>query len=572
MVKSFRSLLALSILSATSIGFSYAQVTYGVEGEAFHPVFSKNGMVSTQDPLATQVGLDVLKNGGNAIDAAVAIGYTLAVTHPQAGNIGGGGFMIIHLADGTNTAIDFREIAPQGASRNMYLDEQGNVIPNESLTTLNASGVPGTVAGLSYALDKYGTKKNADVLNPAIALAENGFPVSLNLGNTLALYGVETLGPHSTSKVIFFDAEGNILKEGDTLVQKDLAETLKRIRDNGAKDFYEGETAQKIAAHMAKGGLITLDDLKGYTVVERDPIKGTYHDYEVVSMPPPSSGGIHIIQILNILENFDLKESGPNSAQTYHLMSEAMKRAYADRSEYLGDPDFNKVPIQQLTSKAYAKDIAKSIDPNKSTPSAEIKPADLTPYESTQTTHYSVVDKDGNAVAVTYTLNTNFGSGIVAEGTGVLLNNEMDDFSSKPGVPNVYGLIGGESNAIEPKKRPLSSMSPTIVSKDGEVFVVTGSPGGSRIITTVLQILLNTMEYDMNIAEASAAPRIHHQWLPDYIRVEKTVSPDTIKRLQDMGHEVKVEPVMGSTQSIMRTKDGLFGATDPRTDGASAGY
>ena len=570
MVKSLRSLIAISILSATS--FTYAQVNYGVEGEAFHPVFAKQGMVSSQDPFATQVGIDVLKSGGNAVDAAVAVGYALAVTHPQAGNIGGGGFMLIHLADGTTTAIDFREVAPKAAFRDMYLDENGNVIPNESLTTLNASGVPGTVAGLSYALDKYGTKTNADVLNPAIQLAENGFPISLNLGNTLKNYGVDTLGPHASSRVIFFDANGKVLKEGDQLIQKDLANTLMRIRDNGAKEFYEGETAQKIAAHMAKGGLMTLDDLKEYQVVERKPIQGTYQEYEIISMPPPSSGGIHIVQILNILENFDLQSSGPNSAQTYHLMSEAMKRAYADRSEYLGDPDFNDVPVQQLISKQYAKDIAQTIDPNTATPSSMIKPGALAPYESTQTTHYSVVDQFGNAVAVTYTLNTNFGSGIVAEGTGILLNNEMDDFSSKPGVPNVYGLIGGESNAIAPKKRPLSSMSPTIVSKAGDVFVVTGSPGGSRIITTVLQILLNTMEYDMNIAEASAAPRIHHQWLPDYIRVEKTVSPDTINRLKEMGHEVKVEPVMGSTQSIMRTDEGLFGATDPRTDGTSQGY
>lgn len=572
MVGSLRSLIALGILGATSIGFSYAQVTYGVEGESFHPVFAKNGMVATQDPFATQVGLDVLKNGGNAIDAAVAIGYALAVTHPQAGNIGGGGFMLIHFADGTNTAIDFREIAPNNASRNMYLDENGNVIPNESLSTLNASGVPGTVAGLTYALEKYGTQKSADVLNPAIELAEKGFPISLNLGNVLETYGVEALGPHASSRVIFFDENGEILKEGDTLIQKDLAETLKRIRDNGADDFYQGETAQKIAAHMAKGGLITLDDLKSYKIVEREPVAGTYKDFEIISMPPPSSGGIHIVQILNILENFDLKDTGPNSAQTYHLMSEAMKHAYADRTEYLGDPDFNKVPVNELISKEYAKHIAQKIDPKKATPSSSIKHGDLTPYESTQTTHYSVVDQYGNAVAVTYTLNTNFGSGIVADGTGVLLNNQMDDFSSKPGVPNVYGLIGGESNAIEAKKRPLSSMSPTIVSKDGEVFVVTGSPGGSRIITTVLQILLNTMEYDMNIAEASAAPRIHHQWLPDYIRVEKGVSIDTINRLKEMGHDVKVEPVMGSTQSIMRTKDGLFGATDPRTTGESAGY
>lgn len=570
MIQSVRSLIAVSILSATSFG--YAQISYGVEGESFHPVFAKNGMVVSQEPFATQVGLDILKAGGNAIDAAVAVGYALAVTHPQAGNIGGGGFMLIHLADGTTTAIDFREVAPKSASRDMYLDEDGNIIPNQSLATLNASGVPGTVAGLSYALDKYGTKTNQEVLDPAIKLAEDGFPISLNLGTALANYGTKVLAPHASSRVIFFKANGKILQEGDILTQKDLANTLKRIRDNGAKDFYSGETAKKIANHMAKGGLITLDDLKEYSVIERKPIEGTYKEYDIISMPPPSSGGIHIVQILNILENFDLQKSGPNSAQTYHLMSEAMKRAYADRSEYLGDPEFVNVPIEQLTSKQYAKDIASQISTTQATPSSLIKPANLAPYESPQTTHFSVVDQYGNAVAVTYTLNTNFGSGIVAEGTGVLLNNEMDDFSSKPGTPNVYGLIGGESNAIAPKKRPLSSMTPTIISKDGEVFVVTGSPGGSRIITTVLQILLNTMEFKMNIAEASSVPRIHHQWLPDYIRVEKGVSIDTINRLQEMGHEVKVEPVMGSTQSIMRTEQGLFGATDPRTDGSSEGY
>lgn len=570
MTQTLRTLIAVSIISFTSLG--YAQVNYGVEGEAFHPVFAKQGMVASQEPLATQIGLDILKSGGNAIDAATAIGYALAITHPQAGNIGGGGFMLIHLADGTTTAIDFREVAPKAAFRDMYLDENGHVIPNASLTTLNASGVPGTVAGLSYALEKYGTQTHPDILNPAIQLAEKGFPISLNLSTALNNYGVNALGPHPSSRAIFFDQNGEILKEGNILIQTDLANTLKRIRDHGAKDFYEGETAQKIAAHMAKGGLITLDDLQEYKVIEREPIQGTYRGYDVISMPPPSSGGIHIVQILNILENFDLQKTGPNSAATYHLMSEAMKRAYADRSEYLGDPDFTNVPVQQLISKEYAKDIAQNISLTKATPSSEIKPADLVPYESPQTTHYSVVDQYGNAVAVTYTLNTNFGSGIVAEGTGILLNNEMDDFSSKPGEPNVYGLIGGESNAIEPKKRPLSSMSPTIIAKDGNVFVVTGSPGGSRIITTVLQILLNTIEFKMNIAEASAAPRIHHQWLPDYIRVEKTVSPDTILRLQEMGHKVKIEPVMGSTQSIMRTSEGLFGSTDPRTTGASQGY
>lgn len=557
----------LSLLSC-----AYGQVTYGIEGDSFQPVFARSGMVSSQEQHATEIGVNILKAGGNAIDAAAAIGFALAVTHPQAGNIGGGGFMLIHLNDGTQTSIDFRETAPKSATRNMYLDSNGAVIPNESLTTLAASGVPGTVAGLLYALDKYGTQSRSTILDPAVELAENGFTVSRNLGKTFSNYGVEVLSPHSSSRQIFFDNQGQILQEGDTLIQSDLAQTLTRIKINGADDFYKGETAQKIADHMLKGGLITIEDLNNYQVVEREPIKGTYHDYEIISMPPPSSGGIHIIQILNILENFDLKSMGANSAKSIHLMSEAMKYAYADRTEYLGDPDFTSVPISALTSKEYAKSIANQISLNKATPSSLIKEGDLTPYESDQTTHYSIVDQFGNAVAVTYTLNTNFGSGIVAEGTGILLNNEMDDFSSKPGVANVYGLIGGDKNAIEPLKRPLSSMSPTIISKDGDVFVVTGSPGGSRIITTVLQMILNTLTFEMNIAEATASPRIHHQWLPDYVRVEKGINIDTINLLKEMGHDVKIEPVMGSTQSIMKTEEGLFGATDTRSDGLSKGH
>ncbi|HHU8171284.1 TPA: gamma-glutamyltransferase [Escherichia coli] len=547
-------------------------VSYGVEEDVFHPVRAKQGMVASVDVTATQVGVDILKEGGNAVDAAVAVGYALAVTHPQAGNLGGGGFMLIRSKNGNTTAIDFREMAPAKATRDMFLDDQGN--PDSTLTSHLASGTPGTVAGFWLALDKYGTMPLNKVVQPAFKLARDGFIVNDALADDLKTYGSEVLPNHENSKAIFWK-EGEPLKKGDKLVQANLAKSLEMIAENGPDEFYKGTIAEQIAQEMQKnGGLISKEDLAAYKAVERTPISGDYRGYQVYSMPPPSSGGIHIVQILNILENFDMQKYGFGSADAMQIMAEAEKYAYADRSEYLGDPDFVKVPWQALTNKAYAKSIADQIDINKAKPSSEIRPGKLAPYESNQTTHYSVVDKDGNAVAVTYTLNTTFGTGIVAGESGILLNNQMDDFSAKPGVPNVYGLVGGDANAVGPNKRPLSSMSPTIVVKDGKTWLVTGSPGGSRIITTVLQMVVNSIDYGMNVAEATNAPRFHHQWLPDELRVEKGFSPDTIKLLEAKGQKVALKEAMGSTQSIMIGPDGeLYGASDPRSvDDLTAGY
>ncbi|MCT4704990.1 gamma-glutamyltransferase [Enterobacteriaceae bacterium H16N7] len=542
-------------------------VSYGVETDIYHPVRAEHGMVATVDALATQVGVDILKQGGNAVDAAVAVGYALAVTHPQAGNLGGGGFMLLRTKGGKTTAIDFREMAPEKASRDMFLDEQGNADSKKSLTSPLASGTPGTVAGFSLALEKYGTMPLNKVIQPAFKLARDGYIVNEALADDLKQYGSEVLPSHENSRAIFWKKDGSLLQKGDRLIQANLAKSLELIAENGPDAFYKGPIADQIAEEMAKsGGLISKADLANYKAVERKPISGEYRGYEVYSMPPPSSGGIHIVQILNILENFDLAKYGFGSADAMQLVAEAEKYAYADRSEYLGDPDFVKVPWQALTSKAYAKSLAEKIDVNKARPSSDIKPGKLAPYESNQTTHFSVVDKDGNAVAVTYTLNTNFGSGIVAGNTGILMNNQMDDFSAKPGVPNVYGLVGGDANAVGPHKRPLSSMSPTIVVKDGKTWLVTGSPGGSRIITTVLQMVINTVDFGMNVAEATNAPRFHHQWLPDELRVEKGFSPDTLKLLGEKGQKVVVKEAMGSTQSIMIAPDGkLYGASDPRT-------
>ncbi|QCP58126.1 gamma-glutamyltransferase [Pantoea sp. SO10] len=550
-------------------------VSYGVDSDTFHPVKAKHGMVASVDAMATEVGVDILKQGGNAVDAAVAVGFALAVTHPQAGNLGGGGFMLLRTASGRTTAIDFREMAPARASRDMFLDKQGNADSKLSLTSHLASGTPGTVAGFALAAQKYGTLPLSTLLVPAIKLARDGIVVNDALADDLATYGKETLINHDNSRAIFYKADGKPYQKGERLVQKNLARSLQLIAQQGPDAFYKGKIADEIAGEMAQhGGLIGKQDLAAYRAVERKPVSGTYRGYEVFSMPPPSSGGIHIVQILNILENFDLAKFGFGSADAMQVMAEAEKYAYADRSEYLGDPDFVKVPQQALTSKAYAKTLAQQIDVNKARPSSEIKPGKLAPYESNQTTHFSVVDKDGNAVAVTYTLNTYFGSGIVAGQSGILMNNEMDDFSAKPGTPNVYGLVGGEANAVQPAKRPLSSMSPTIVAKDGKTWLVTGSPGGSRIITTVLQMVVNSIDFGMNVAEATNAPRFHHQWLPDQLRVEKGFSPDTLRLLEAKGQHVKVMPAMGSTQSIMIGPDGTrYGASDPRSvDDLSAGY
>ena len=546
---------------------------YDSSNAIFHPVYGKNGMVASEQGLATQVGLDILKQGGNAIDAAVAVGFALAVVLPNAGNIGGGGFMVLHDdKTGKDVAIDFREIAPAKASRDMYLDNQGNVIDGKSLFTHDASGVPGTVAGMEYALKKWGTMPLSKVLEPAIKLADKGFIVSDVLAKTLK-EEKSTLGKWSSSKAIFFK-NGEPLKSGDLLVQKDLAKSLRLIAKQGAKAFYQGEIATKIAKEMqSQGGTMTLEDLKAYKVVERQPIIGDYRGYKVVTMPPPSSGGVHLIEILNMLEHYPIKEDGVNSAKNIHHMAESMKLAYADRSEYLGDPDFVKIPVTGLTSKAYANERVKTIDDNKARLSSNIKPGKPQPYESDQTTHFSVMDKAGNAAAVTYTLNLNFGSGIVVEGTGILLNNEMDDFSVKPGVPNAFGLVGGTANAIEAKKRPLSSMTPTIVMKNNKPWLVTGSPGGARIITTVLQSVVNTIDHEMNPAEAIITPRVHHQWLPDELRVEEGISPDTIKLLQDKGHKVVTKAPMGRIQIIQADDSGFYGYSDPRNpDGKTLGF
>ncbi|URQ61050.1 gamma-glutamyltransferase [Pantoea alhagi] len=578
-VKGWRLTAALLTLlwggSALALVQNAPPVSYGIEADTFHPVRAKQGMVASVDETATQIGVDILRQGGNAVDAAVAVGFALAVTHPQAGNLGGGGFMLLRTASGRTTAIDFREVAPARASRDMFLDKQGNADSKLSLTSPLASGTPGTVAGFALAAQKYGTLPLSQLVQPAVELARKGIIVNDALADDLNSYGKEVLLSHENSKAIFFKPDGTPYQKGERLVQANLAHSLSLIAQQGADAFYKGEIADQIAAEMAQhGGLISKADLASYRAIERQPISGSYRGYQVFSMPPPSSGGIHIVQILNILENFDLAKMGFGSADAMQVMAEAEKYAYADRSEYLGDPDFVKVPWQALTSKAYAKSLAQQIDIAKARPSTEIKPGKLEPYESNQTTHFSVVDKQGNAVAVTYTLNTNFGSGIVAGKSGILLNNEMDDFSARPGTPNVYGLVGGEANAVQPGKRPLSSMSPTIVAKDGKTWLVTGSPGGSRIITTVLQMVVNSIDFGMNVAEATNAPRFHHQWLPDQLRVEKGFSPDTLKLLSAKAQNVEVLPAMGSTQSIMIGPDGmLYGASDPRTvDDLTAGY
>ena len=563
-----RSLAALGVL----IAFVAAPVAVFAQESAilsqrdiFHPVVGSHGMVASQEEQATRVGVKILEAGGNAVDAAVAIGFTLAVTLPRAGNLGGGGFMIIHSADKNETvALDYREMAPAAATKDMYLDAAGDVDEKKSRYSYHSVGVPGTVAGLALALERYGSMPLAKVLEPAIRLAADGIEVSADLAGSLES-ARKRFAPWPESMKIFFKPDGSAYAPGERLVQSDLAQSLTQIGEHGPKAFYEGVIGEKIAADMkAQGGPITLDDLKAYKPVVREPVRGTYRGYEIVSMPPPSSGGIHLIEILNILEGYPIAYLGHNGAETLHLMAEAMKLAYADRSKYLGDPDFAKIPVKGLTSKAYAATLRAKINRNRATPSDEIAPGDPMPFESNQTTQFSVMDGKGNVVSSTYTINFSYGTGIVAAGTGILLNNEMDDFSSKPGVPNAYGLIGGEANAIEPRKRPLSSMTPTIVFKDGKPFLATGSPGGSRIITTVLQLIMNMIDHDMNVAAATAATRVHHQWLPDELRVEVGLSPDTVSLLAAKGHHVVVKDAMGSTQSVMHTDAGFFGASDPR--------
>jgi gamma-glutamyltranspeptidase/glutathione hydrolase len=577
MIRPLTALATAALIALAPSGLSAQEAAIYSSMDAVHPVWAKSAMVSVQEAVAAEVGLQVLKDGGNAVDAGVAVALALAVTLPRAGNLGGGGFMMVHDAEtGETRAIDYREMAPASATRDMYLDADGNADSTLSRFHGLAVGVPGTVAGMQLALETYGTMTLEQAAAPAIRLAEDGILVTADLADSLKALE-KRMKTWPATAAIFYKEDGSFYEPGDVLKQPDLAATLKKIAAEGPDGFYKGEVAEKIAASVQEaGGSMTVEDLANYRAVIRAPVTGTYRGHEIVSMPPPSSGGTHIIQILNVMEGYPIGFLGHNSSDTIHLMAEAMKRAYADRSEYLGDPDFVDVPVKALTSKDYAAKIRDGISLNRATPSATIKPGKLAPYESDQTTHFSIVDKDGNAVSNTYTLNFSYGSGMTAAGTGVLLNNEMDDFSAKPGVPNAYGLIGGEANAVEPSKRPLSSMSPTIVLKDGKPFLVTGSPGGSRIITTTLQVISNMIDHGMNVAEATHAARIHHQWLPDEIRVEDGgLSRDTVAALEAKGHTIAVKSVMGSTQSIhVDTDKGLLlGASDPRRTGsATVGY
>ena len=538
------------------------------------PVVAKHGMVVTQEAAASKVGLDVLRLGGNAVDAAVAVGFALAVTLPRAGNLGGGGFMLIHRADlNTTTAIDYRESAPAATTKDVFLDANGEADPFKSRYSGLAIGVPGTVAGLELAWRKYGSGRFsfAELIAPAAALARQGLTVDEDVADTLP-FAAPVFARHPSSARIYLRPDGSAPQTGDHIVLDDLAATLDTIASEGAAGFYTGPVAAKIvAAVRAAGGRMTTDDLASYRAVERKPVSGTYRGYSIASMPPPSSGGVHVIEILNILEGYPLGEQGLNSAASLHEMAEAEKLAYADRAAYLGDPDFVKIPLAGLVSKTYAEKLRGLISPTRARPAREIRPGQPERYESDQTTHFSIVDSDGNAVANTYTLNVPYGSGLVAEGTGVLLNNELDDFAAKPGAANVYGLMGGDANAPGPMRRPVSSMTPTLVFKDGRIALVTGSPGGSHIITTVLQVIVNVIDHGLNVAEAENAPRAHDQLYPDELRIERGVSEDTVRLLEAMGHKIVVRELMGSANTIARSPDGvLTGASDLRQRGTLA--
>jgi gamma-glutamyltranspeptidase / glutathione hydrolase len=539
-----------------------------------HTLTAANGMVVAQEAIAARIGADILQKGGNAVDAAVATGFALAVTYPRAGNIGGGGFMVIHRADGHDTTIDYREAAPAAIDSKSFLDAQGNADPQKSRDSAFAIGVPGTVAGLALAEQKYGSGKFtlADLIMPAIALAREGIAIADDTADSLPI-DRPRLERWPSSARIFLKPDGNALAPGDRLVQTDLADTLLAIAQQGPQAFYEGEIAKKIAAAVqAAGGVMTTDDLKNYRAVERAPVHGTYRGYDIVSMPPPSSGGVALIEMLNILEGYDLAHEA--ETQALFLVIEAMKRAYADRAYFLGDPDAVKVPVARLISKSYAAEWRATIDPEHATPAKDIHPTAVPePKEGQNTTHFSVVDRFGNAVSNTYTLNFSFGVGLVAAGTGIVLNNELDDFAAKPDAPNAYGLLGFEANAPGPGKRPLSSMTPTIVLKDGKPYLVTGSPGGSLIINTVLQVITDVIDRGMTIADAVSAPRMHDQWMPDRVFAESGFPDDLIKALEARGDAVIVRKLTTSANSILVTPQGFVGAADPRTRGArAAGY
>ena len=534
----------------------------------------KSGMVASHNTLSSEIAAEILAGGGNAIDAGAALGFALAVTLPRAGNIGGGGFMLVHIAELDKTiAIDFRETAPARANRDMFFDANGNVVLDETYRfSHKSSAVPGSVAGLAHIVQKYGTMSLAEVLEPAIRLARDGIKVTYDLAADLARSQRLKNNPASLRK--FYKPDGSDYEVGELFKQPDLAWTLSEIAEHGVNAFYSGSVAKKIVADMeAHNGLITMEDLADYKVLEREPVRSTYRGYTIEAMPAPSSGGTHVIQMLNILENFPLAKMGPESSDALHVMAEAMKFSYADRSKYLGDPDFVEVPTETLISKAYAKDLAKRISMERALSSDQVEPGNLAIYESDETTHYSVVDDEGNMVGNTYTLMFSFGSGVVIEGTGILMNNNMGNFTLRSDIPDAFGLMGSENNLISPNRRPVSSMSPVLVSRDGAPLLMTGSPGGSKIISANMQMILNVVEFGMNIADAAVAPRIHHQWKPEVLEIESGISPDTVSRLIDKGHNINFSQRsagMGSLQTVM-WRDGLFyGYSDPRRPGAGA--
>jgi gamma-glutamyltranspeptidase/glutathione hydrolase len=537
---------------------------------AREPVRTRKAMVVAQEPLAVDVGVEVLRAGGNAVDAAVAVAFALAVTHPSAGNIGGGGFLLARFADGRSTFIDFREMAPASASRNMYIGKDGKPT-RESVVGWRAAGVPGTVRGLEMAHRKYGRKGWAELVGPSVKLAREG--VTLSYAEARSICGAKKLmGQFAESNRIFLKG-GACFEAGERLVQPELARVLERIARLGASDFYEGETARMLAAEMkSNGGEITLEDLKGYKAVEREPLKGTHRGYEILTAPSPSSGGIGILQMAEMLEGTGYEKHGAGSAASTHFIAEVMRRYFADRARYLGDGDFLKLPVAGLLDAAYIARRRATIDPEKATPSEVISAGAPAGAESIETTHFNVVDAEGNAVALTYTINGSYGSGVTPAGLGFLLNNEMDDFASQPGKPNMYGLIQGEANAIQPRKRPLSAMTPTIVSKDGKLFMVLGAPGGPRIISGVLQVMLNVLDFGMNVQQAVDQPRLHHQWKPDTLYVERGFSPDTRALLESRGHKLADTPSVASVEAIVIGDGWLQGAQNGRSAGKAAGY
>jgi gamma-glutamyltranspeptidase/glutathione hydrolase len=577
-------LSAVALAPALGLGQSATAPSTAPPPQHIAPATARHGMVVTQEKRATRIGVDILERGGNAVDAAVAVGFALAVTLPKAGNLGGGGFMLVHLPGqggdkagekAGDFAVDYREAAPHDTTPDMFLDDNGEADPRKSRDSGLSVGVPGTVAGLALALDRFGSGKFtlAELIAPALALARDGVPVEDDLLDSLLL-AQPRLARYPSSARIFLKQDGTPLGAGDRLVQGDLAATLEAIAHNGARTFYRGPIADEIVAAVREaGGRMTRGDLETYEPMVREPVRGTYRNYDIVSMPPPSSGGVHLIEMLNVLEGFTPRElAGPTPANL-HLMIEAMKLAYADRAEYLGDSDAVDVPIGRLISKSYAEELRGSIDRHKARPALEIRAGAPPRSSGGNTTHFSIVDQYGNAVANTYSLNFNYGLGLVAGATGIVLNNTLDDFAAKPGAPNAFGLIGGAANAPGPFKRPLSSMTPTIVLKDGAPAFVTGAPGGSRIITTVLQVLVNAIDFKKPIAEAVAAPRVHDQWLPDEVLVERTLPAETVRALMARGHKVRVGATMGSAHSIAVTPHGLVGAADSRAKGAlAAGY